>query len=753
MLRFAAILLFVLSHSSWALPVAGRIRELGQSSPIAGALVELQGSTLSAQSATDGRWSLDLPAGEAVLKVSADNFAPQSFALSVSPVAEGQRLDAGNFSLARVDFEADVVVVHGRRENEAPSRVSLQSKEIRRIAGIGRDPLRALQTLPGVVTPSDFSGQLAVRGGGPQDNAYYLNNVPWPVPFHYGGALSTVHGDLLKDVDFYPAAFPPRWGGVDGAILDAHSRAPKRDQFHGQMDVNLLLSEGLLEGPLGAGAGPADAAGDSTAAQSVPAPKGGWLISGRRSYLELLLAKVGSFTAVPLFWDLSALGDYDLGPEDKLTVTALATDDVLGLEQKPEDVSNKDFAGEFRFHNAFESLGLNWDHKSGDWRSTFTPYAYRSLFENSFGKGYGLSIQPSVLGMREDLRKEAGAHEVGLGWGVQAQRYEVFGYTFRRSSGSGSGFVSLSDAAGITISATAVDNSLYLQDRVTLLEGLRVLGGLRWQQVNQMESSALDPRVNLEWQARPRTVLSAGWGQYSQYPTPRELSQDFGNPDLGFNHTEHVVAGLEQGLGAASSVKVEAYYKTYRDRVVEVADKRIFSNDGSGLARGVELMLRHEVSRRFFGWLSYSYAESQRLGPPSYDWRPYQYDQPHTLTLVGSYDVTPAWSAGLKLNYHSGPLITPVVGRVADSDPNNTAGWLPIYGQPYSERLSDYLRLDIRTDYALRLEGAKVNLYAEVINALNRPNPAGVTYSKDFSQRQTVNNLPLLPYVGLGIEF
>jgi hypothetical protein len=35
---------------------------------------------------------------------------------------------------------------------------------------------------------------------------------------------------------------------------------------------------------------------------------------------------------------------------------------------------------------------------------------------------------------------------------------------------------------------------------------------------------------------------------------------------------------------------------------------------------------------------------------------------------------------------------------------------LPIYGEPYSERLGDYVRLDIRTDYAILLEGAKVTI-------------------------------------------
>ena len=728
-----------------AVPVEGRLRELGTVLPVAGASVSLSGGAQSAFSDAQGRWRLDLEPGEAVLKVQADGYAPQSFALSVSPLAEGEeaRLQAGFWSLVKVDFEMEAVHVRSRRDDEAPSRVSLQKKEIRRIAGIGRDPLRALQTLPGVVTPSDFSGQLAVRGGGPQDNLYYLNGVPWPVPFHYGGALSTVHGDLLEGVDFYPAAFPPKWGGVDGAILDAHSRAPKRDQFHGQVDANLLLSEGLLEGPLGA------LMPDSGTAKAT----GGWLISGRRSYFDLILPGLGNFTAVPRFWDLSALVEQDLGPNDKLTVTGLATDDVLALVLKADDVSSKDFEGEFRFRNAFESLGVGWEHHGEGWRNTLTPYVTHSEFETSFGKGFGISIKPTVSGLRQDLRVEAGVHELGFGTGIENQDYQVFGYTFRRSSGGGSGFVTLSDAAGITITALATDGYAYAQDRMALLPSLHALGGVRWQRVDQMGSDAVDPRFNLEWQALERTVFTAGWGLYSQFPTPRELSADFGNPQLGFNRTQHTVVGVEQGWGQGSSVKVEAYYKDYRDRVVEVADSRIFSNDGQGLAKGIEVLLRQRVSERFFGWVSYTYAVSQRIQGLGLDWQPYQYDQPHTLTVVGSYDLKPNWSAGLKLNAHSGPLITPVIRTVPDANPNNLVHVIPVYGDPYSERLGDYLRLDIRTDYAILLEGAKINLYAEVINALNRPNPAGVTYNKDFSQRQNVNNLPLLPYIGVGIEF
>lgn len=753
MQKTGLLLLLLLCAQAPAAALSGRVRELGGTQAVAGASIQAQGLSLSAQSDGRGGYRLDLPEGYQRLAINADGFDEELLELTVT--AQTQSLpDAW---LRRAVIQAEAVVLRARRE-EAPSRTPIKRAEIRRIAGIGRDPLRALQTLPGVITPSDFSGQLAVRGGGPQDNLYFLNEVPWPVPFHYGGALSTVHSDLLEGVDLYPAAFPARWGGVDGAILDARTRAPKHDGVHGQLDINLLLSELLVEGPFG-DAPAVEPQGVTAAVEALgPAPEakpwGRWLISGRRSYFDLLLGSVlgNRFTAIPRFWDVSVLGEADLGPRDLLRFTAISTDDVLGLELKKEDVRSSDFAGDFRLRSYFGSAGLNWVHRGDGWRSTLTPYSNVFRLEQSFGAGYGIRIRPDTLGLKEDLRLELGAHELGLGGLIERQSYQVVGYSFRRVTGGGSGTVTLSDPSGITISAAALMGAAYLQDRVKLAPGLRLTLGGRWQRAEMMVAEAFDPRAALEWEPRSSTRLSAGWGLYSQFPTPQQLSSDFGNPKLGFSRTEHVTTGVEQRLGSAYSVKLEGYYKTYRERVISVPSANIYSNDGEGIARGLELLLKREGDGKFFGWMSLSLAESLRLEKGD-TWRRYQYDQPVTLTLVGSYNVTPAWSWGAKLNAHSGPLITPLIGRYPSSDPNNLAGWNPIYGEPFSERLDDYIRTDLRTDHAFRFRGWRLNLYAEILNVFGRPNPTGVTYSRDYSRRETVNNLPFLPYLGLGAEF
>ncbi len=714
----------------------GRARELGTRDPVVAAIearpVEPLGVTVSTRATLDGAFELSLTAGAWLVRLEAEGYAPAELALSLP--AQSALLSVVN--MTRVDFKVADLVVRGKRAPSAPSRIGLKRQELRRVAGVGKDALRAIQTLPGVVAPSDFSGQLAVRGGGPQDNLYYLDGVPWPVPYHYGGAVSTVHSDALDEVDLYPAAFPARWGGADGAILDARARPGAKDRLRGMLDVNLLLAEGLLEAPVPTG---------TSETASI-------LVAGRRSYFDLILPQLagGRFTAVPTFWDAITIFDQPTG-QGRLRLIAMGTDDVLGLRLDKADVNNKDFEGEFRFRNAYQTLGVNWTQELGDWRLELTPYVYQTNFETSFGRGYSIAINPKVTGVRGELSKTYGDHDLSFGSSAEHNDFSVFGFIFRRNSGQGSGYITVTDAAGITVTSQVNEQALYAQDRWKLLPGLALTLGARGQRNDRVGASALDPRVNIEWKISDAWIARSGWGLYTQFPNPQQNDPDFGNPALLPNRTEHAVLGLERRLDARSLIKVETYLKTYRQRVVSVPDARLYANEGEGSARGVELFYRQELSERVFGWLSYANSLSERRDGLNATWALYQYDRPHVATLVANYDPKPDLSMGAKINWTSGPLITPIVGRIPD--PATTSGWSPIYGQAYSQRLDDYLRLDVRIEKAYLFHAWKLSLYAEVLNVLDRPNPSGLTWNRDFSEVRQVNNLPRLPYIGASAEF
>ena len=42
-----------------------------------------------------------------------------------------------------------------------------------------------------------------------------------------------------------------------------------------------------------------------------------------------------------------------------------------------------------------------------------------------------------------------------------------------------------------------------------------------------------------------------------------------------------------------------------------------------------------------------------------------------------------------------------------------------------------------------------MNLYIDLQNVMNRHNPEGVTYNKDYSQLHYTNGLPIFPSIGV----
>ena len=163
----------------------------------------------------------------------------------------------------------------------------------------------------------------------------------------------------------------------------------------------------------------------------------------------------------------------------------------------------------------------------------------------------------------------------------------------------------------------------------------------------------------------------------------------------------------------------------------------------------MEFFLQADYGERFFGWISYALSRSERLDPFTHVWSLYQYDQTNILSLVGSYKFTPAWGVGAKLHYNSGPLVESLLGRYKDSSGN----WHGVFSPTYNERLADYMRLDLRTDYTFKFEGWNLYVYLEIINFFNSPNPQDIGYNEDYSQTMTIDNLPRIPYLGIGAEF
>jgi hypothetical protein len=728
-------LFFVMSTGSFSATLEGRVMEKGTKAFLAGTSVLLE--------SPDGKksWSVDADAKGAFLFSDVKEGA---YRLTVAQPGFGKitkdiavpTTGALRFFLLREGFTLPEVLVTARRiPKNAVSRQVVTKEELTRVPGTAGDPLRALQSLPGVASAGDLSGQLLVRGGGPDDNAYYLDRIPLAFPFHFGGLISTLNSDLIKDVDFSAGGFGPEHGNSWGGIIDVTQRPARRDRWGGRADVNLLLADVLFEGPI-----------SSKTALSV---------AGRRSYLELMKGFFDDFTAIPSFGDYQVKLDGVASEKTQWNLQAFGSDDQLGLTiKKDSDTAKKDpaLAGEFTFHNGFHSQGANLKHRLTE-RDTllWTPYHYQFFFKTTLGRDYYLNFHIASFGNRLDWLHDFGPlAQWRTGVEYERQSVGVDAYFSRMPEASDSSYT-FTSAEKVRSDTKATYNLFagYSELRFAPVSRLQISGGLRYDLFGYNQTSSLSPRSSASFDLTENTTLKASWGIYRQLPRGDQLDPQFGNADLGFSRAKSTVVGLEQRFKGGRSLRLEGY-----DKVLECIPVpslvSSYQNAGEGMVRGIEVFVRQAPTARLFGWVSYAYSVAKRRDGEGKDWHPYDYDQRHIATFVASYKLNRKWETGIKWRLASGAPETPLIGTAYD--PVNDY-YVPISGQVNSIRKPAYHRLDLSVSRTSSHDTWQLRWYLEILNVYNSKNIIGYDYSEDYKTRKEIKQIPFLPYAGVEVRF
>lgn len=480
--------------------ISGKVMVLGASDAIEGAIISLNGVTQSAAvTGPDGKYRFELATGTADVRCTAYGFQERAFHTVVEPGNEYEM----NVYLDRVDFISDAVVVRAKKDKNEVIKTTIERAQLKKIPGTAGDALRAVQSMPGVAVMSDYSSGLAVQGGGPGDNMYLLDGIPWPYPFHFGGLLSTVYSGLLSSVDLNTAGFGAQWGNIMGAVLDAKTRPGAKDRFRGDIDISIITSQALFEAPIGLG--------DASVA-----------VYGRRSYIDLIIGqamKTEGFTAFPFFWDIGGSLDFTLGKDNHFKAIALATDDMLKMYVDPAENTASSYTGDFSMDNGAFTGGASWSNTSlSGLTSKLTAYYY-NLFEKSvIGKDFNINLGQSDFGLKEELEWDAGSfmgvgHAIGFGADVQRIHDEaVVNLAFDIIHHT-------ADPTSTKVDGWHTNRGGYLQDRMRLLPGLDLTAGIRYDKNDKVGRDTTLPRISLSWQSDEKTLWKAAWGIYSQFPT------------------------------------------------------------------------------------------------------------------------------------------------------------------------------------------------------------------------------------------
>lgn len=702
----------------------------------------------------DGRFSLQVPAGTCEVKVYASGF--RLFETKEALQANSRLEVVYHLIPTAIGYET---VVRGTREKKEVVRRTVERQEIQRVPGTFGDPVRVIQNFPGVARSPFGLGQLIVRGASPDQTRTMFDGVEIPLLFHLGGGPSVVNAEFLERVDFYPGGFGSRYGRAVGGIVDVGTRRGASDTWHGSVEVSLLNTSVFVEAPVAENVSVAAAA--------------------RRSYIDAILPAVlpqdpegGSLLVLPVYWDYQVRmdigarrGEANQDGASSFYLMAFGSDDLLRVIATG-GARNRDV--QLDVHTVFHRLKGDWTWRKGKLTSVFAPYLGYDLGGFSFGDFF---INGNIynMGAREDFeiawnstvtsrfgfdllfQHVVAEAELPVFGGVQYPSFpgddpETEPQSFRRviNAFDGALFAELDLKLGI----------------FTFTPGVRATHARIYGQERQIA----EPRLWVRAEPTAALAIKGSVGLYMQPPDPASFEPPpLGNPNLVHEKAFQASLGFEQKLSDVVRVDLTGYYNRRYDLTVSPGPREQqedgsfllyqYANDGLGRAYGLELMLKHDITREFFGWIAYTLnrTELRRSNNPNPDAKPgytiAPYDQTHIMTAVGSYRLPGGWELGARFRLVTGNPSTPLEHQYdlynVDSNSFSTTR-----GELYSTRLKPFHQLDVRVDKNFLFESWTLNLYLDVQNVYNAQN-VEARYT-DYRGRieYEVPGIPILPVIG-----
>lgn len=700
----------------------------------------------------------NLPPGKYHVEIAATGFEP--FAAD-EEVASGEAIEVRyRISLAAPQGDPEgglEVTVKGTRPPREVTRRTLERREIDRIPGTGGDALRSLQNLPGVAR-SGFGGLLIVRGSAPQDTLTFIDRVPVPLIYHFGGLSSVVPTEILEKIDFYPGNFSSEYGRAMGGIVDVGLRSPKQDgKYHGVVQFDLIDGRLLLEGP-------------------VPFVKNWTFIAGgRRSWVDTWLGPVlketgANVTQAPVYYDYQFMVEGRPTPDDRVRLSYYGSDDAfeLILDEAPE--GEPALTGDFGFHTAFQRLQLSYEHRLGSRdKLTWTAALGRDNVDFQAGPLFFL-IESTSLDLRLELSKKL-ANFITLNVGADVSG-GIATVNVRAPGPLAAGHPNNQPFSTQPFLEQSFDGrfsrpAAYIEAEIVPSARARIVPGVRVDYAFDTDSVDVSPRINARYAVVnefPKTTAKGGIGLYYQPPQFQESVPPFGTPGLKSNRALHTSLGLEQDITQQVELSVDGFYKKL-DHLVDTSRlTNKYTNESVGYAVGGEVLLKYKPDDRFFGWAAYTLSRSVRTDEPGDEEVLTPFDQTHVLTVLGNLRLGRGWEVGARFRLVSGNLVTPYVCDPSQvgCNPNRlnalfhapSAQYDPLaFGGDYSERLPLFHQLDVRLDKTWRFKRWQLSFYLDVQNVYNHASPEGVSYNYDYTKREYVSGLPFLPTVGLRGDF
>src|SRR4051812_7397532 len=656
------------------------------------------------------------------------------------------------------------IVVRAPRIKKEAVETRIRTEEARRVPGTQGDTLKVVQNLPGVARSSFGSGELIIWGAAPNETKVNVDGVEIPALYHVGGFRSTINSDLVRSINLSPGSYGADYGRGLGGLVRIDLGPLPREGTHGYVAADNLDASALLSTAL--------------------TPRLRLAVAGRISYLDRLLplvtsADVGDFVPIPRYDDYQARATLSLRPDEELALTFLASDDHLRRaipSDDPSQVRSRNIDSSWKRDilryarllpdgaSVVVTPSFGFDSASNQELFGSTPVDVRqSTYQYGLRAAYRRRVSLSTtLSFGLDMQAQSSTLDRNGSLTLPAREGDpfVFGQPPRNDIASDHWKVLVIDTAPYVNAEITLGRLSLVPGRrpePVLIEGSASLpsGGavppngyasfsLPENPIDELPNDKLtrslkalrylpNPRIAAAFRATKKLTLTAGAGIYGQPPDPQDMSPVFGNPTIGLSRAAHLSGGFNYKLRPTLTLEVVGFYKRMWDLVSRndvppaVADQ--LTQDQIGRAYGGQVLLRQELLRGFFGWITYSLTRSERRDHPNTDWRLFDFDQTQALGVVASYQLGRGWDLGTRFRYTTGFPRTPVVNSYQDSF---TGQYNPLFGPYNSIRIPAFYQLDARLERSFVYRRVKVNVFLDVQNLTDRQNPEEIIYNYNF---------------------
>lgn len=684
--------------------------------------VTILGTHLGAATCSSGVFSIEnISYGRYLIEASVVGHKPET----VTVIIKENKPYRINFVLTPTVLEMESVVITDKiypivREissseiNDNPEGVFIQ---------------RVIASSPGVGTIEDYSGQICVWGGDPDENLTIIDGIEFPYPTHFGkyggdgGSILIVPNAVVDKVDFYPGGFPAEFGGKLSSVMDI--KLKQTQKLASYIDFNI---------------------GDMT--WTVFSPYG--FASYRKSHLGVinrLQEYVTNEISYPEYTDVFGKASLRIGEKNTVSVIGLKANDELYFKGEYDIAEYGLYLNdiEFRQEENQHMTGLIWQYSFLENGILTTSLSMNSLEWYAYQMNKG-EVNADIHSMPTKVDMQYERFKMGLSY----KHLYLDHYLVIFPDTTPTNFIVPGDTVGGSDNSNEVGG--YLTGNFSLFRNVSIIPGLRIDYFGLIKKTSLNPRIGIHAAITDATSINTAFGRFSQAPRYEYLII---NPDLSYENAYHFVCGAEHFFDDKTKFTINAYMKLYSNLISLPTDsidyldiRKELDNSQQGYAAGGELTFKKHFLETFTLNLGYAYSISKRkLEDITYcaDW-----DQRHILNIMLGHALSDFLSINIKWRYASGRPYTPVLGR----EQHPVYGmWLPILGDMNSERLPDYHRLDGNILYKRDFSGLKIYFYLNIWNLYNHKNILTYVWDDDYRIKQEIYQFLFTPVFGIRIEF